>query len=192
MSNRPIDRTLSDATTPGQSGPGSDGNEGVLHIPQSSNIAGTSPSDCLVSLSGHSLGGGLTPLQRSSQCILQPWPTGLPRWKEEDKDVSPNKLPSLRKTEYLRLVVWHCIKKKKKKKNLVTGFNSLMHDWEWGVKKTNLSWSKAKLLLITIILINKIHSNYGYCRILFYKYFTRVLVSIGWTLTVFRLKPFKP
>ena len=28
-----IDRTLSGATTPGQSGPGSDDNEGVLHIP---------------------------------------------------------------------------------------------------------------------------------------------------------------
>ena len=38
---------LSGATTPGQSGPGSDGNEGVLRIPQSSSIAGTSPSDCL-------------------------------------------------------------------------------------------------------------------------------------------------
>ena len=40
---------LSGATTSGQTGPGSDGNEGVLHIPQSSNTAGTSPSDCLVS-----------------------------------------------------------------------------------------------------------------------------------------------
>ena len=29
----PIDRTLSGATTPGQSGPGSDGNTGVLRIP---------------------------------------------------------------------------------------------------------------------------------------------------------------
>ena len=29
----PIDRTLSSATIPGQSGPGSDGNEGVLRIP---------------------------------------------------------------------------------------------------------------------------------------------------------------
>ena len=53
----PIDRALSGATTPGQSGPGSDDNEGVLHIPQSSSIAGTSPSDCLVSYPGHSLGG---------------------------------------------------------------------------------------------------------------------------------------
>ena len=37
----PIDRTLSGATTPGQSGHGSDGNEGVLRIPQSSCITGT-------------------------------------------------------------------------------------------------------------------------------------------------------
>ena len=33
-----IDRTLSGATTPSQSGPGSDVNEGVLHISQSSSI----------------------------------------------------------------------------------------------------------------------------------------------------------
>ena len=32
---------LSGATTPGQSGPVSDGNEGVLRIPQSSSTAGT-------------------------------------------------------------------------------------------------------------------------------------------------------
>ena len=51
-----IDRTLSGATTPGQSGPGSDGNEGVLHIPQSSSITEASPSDCLVSYTGHSFG----------------------------------------------------------------------------------------------------------------------------------------
>ena len=50
------DRALSGATIPGQSGLGSNGNEGVLHIPQSSSITGTSPSDCLVSYLGHSLG----------------------------------------------------------------------------------------------------------------------------------------
>ena len=44
------------ATTPGQSGPGSDSNKEVLHIPQNSSITGTSPSDCLVSYLGHSLG----------------------------------------------------------------------------------------------------------------------------------------
>ena len=53
---RPIDRILLGATTPGQSGPGSDGNEGVFRIPQSSSITGTSPSDCLVSYPGFQLG----------------------------------------------------------------------------------------------------------------------------------------
>ena len=52
----PINRFLSDATTPGQNGPGSDGNEGVFCIPQTSSITGTSPSECLLSYSGHSLG----------------------------------------------------------------------------------------------------------------------------------------
>ena len=52
----PIDRTLSDATTPGESGPGSDGNVGVLHVPQSSCITEVLPSDCLVSYQGHLLG----------------------------------------------------------------------------------------------------------------------------------------
>ena len=50
-----LDRTLSGAITPGQSGPGNDGNEEVLRIPQSSNITGASPSDCLISYLGHSL-----------------------------------------------------------------------------------------------------------------------------------------
>ena len=39
----------------GQSGPGSDGSEGVFHILQSSSITGTSSLDCLVSYQGHSL-----------------------------------------------------------------------------------------------------------------------------------------
>ena len=51
----PIDRTLSGATIPGQSGPRSDGNKGVLCIPQSSSITETSPSYCLMSYPGHSL-----------------------------------------------------------------------------------------------------------------------------------------
>ena len=50
----PIDRTLPDATTLDQSGPGSDGNKEVLCIPQSSSLSGASPSDCLVLYPGHS------------------------------------------------------------------------------------------------------------------------------------------
>ena len=54
----PIDRTLSGIISPGQSGPGSNGNEGVLDIIQSSR-AGASPSDCLGSYPGRSwMGGG--------------------------------------------------------------------------------------------------------------------------------------
>ena len=76
----PIDRTLSSATTPSQSGPESNGKEGVLHIPQNSSITGASLSDCLVSYPEQSLmGWGLTTLQRCSQGILQPQPAGL--WK---------------------------------------------------------------------------------------------------------------
>ena len=52
----PIERTLSGATTPGQSGAGRYGREGVLRIPQSSSITGTAPSDCLVSYPEHLLG----------------------------------------------------------------------------------------------------------------------------------------
>ena len=58
----PIDRTLSGATTLCLSEPGSNGNEEVLHIPQSSR-AGASPSDGLVSYPGHLLGGGLIEMQ---------------------------------------------------------------------------------------------------------------------------------
>ena len=57
----PIERILSGATTPSQSGPGSDGNEGVLQIPLSSSITGASTSDCLVSYPGHSLGKSAEP-----------------------------------------------------------------------------------------------------------------------------------
>ena len=42
---------------PGLSGPRSNGNEGVLRIPQSPSITGTSPADCLVSYPGHSWWG---------------------------------------------------------------------------------------------------------------------------------------
>ena len=50
--------TLSGATILVQSEPGSNGNEGVLRIPQSS-TAGVSPSDCLMSYPKHSLGGSV-------------------------------------------------------------------------------------------------------------------------------------
>ena len=44
-----IYKTLSGATSPSQSGPGSDGNEGVILIPQSFSITGASPSFNVIS-----------------------------------------------------------------------------------------------------------------------------------------------
>ena len=67
----PIDRTLPVANTQGQSGTRSDANKGVLRIPQSSSITGTSPSDCLVSYTGHSLEEYYPPDEMQSR-ILQP------------------------------------------------------------------------------------------------------------------------
>ena len=64
-----IDRTLLGATTPGQSGLESNGNEGVFCIPQISK-AEASSSDGLMLYLGHSWEESLTPLQRCSRCIL--------------------------------------------------------------------------------------------------------------------------
>ena len=74
----PIDRTLSGATTPGLSGPGSDGNEGMLCILQSSSITGTTPSDCLVSYLGHSLGVGVLLLCRGALGVIY-----SPSWRSK-------------------------------------------------------------------------------------------------------------
>ena len=73
----PINMTMSAATTPGPEWIlGAMAIKGIFHIPQSSSVTGTSPSDCLVSYQGHTFGGGrvLTFLQRCSRSILQPQP----------------------------------------------------------------------------------------------------------------------
>ena len=51
--------TLSGAATLGKNGPGSNGNKGVLCIPQNSSITGASPSNCLESYPGYSFGVAL-------------------------------------------------------------------------------------------------------------------------------------
>ena len=69
-----IDRTQSSATTPGQSGSGSDINEGVYFILQSSNITETSPSNSLLHIVETCW--YILPLQRCIRCILLPQHTG--------------------------------------------------------------------------------------------------------------------
>ena len=70
--------TLLGATTPGQNEPKSDCNKGVLRIPQSSSITGTSPSDCLVPDLGYSLEmGSYTSVEKQSVYSAAPadWAT---------------------------------------------------------------------------------------------------------------------
>ena len=110
----PIDRTLSGATTLGQSGPGSDGNEGVLCIPQSSSITGTSPSDCLVSYPGHLLWGVLLICRGAVGVFYSPSQLGnwYPAETSLPKTTKPkvgfegglNSLVLISKTKYLSIV----------------------------------------------------------------------------------------
>ena len=70
----PIDRALSGVTTPGQSEPGSDGNEEVLRIPQSSRITRTSLSDCLVSIQDIHVAGWGSYLSAEIQSVYSTTP----------------------------------------------------------------------------------------------------------------------
>ena len=54
----------------GQSRSEINGKDGVLRIPQSSNIIGASPSNLLVSYTGHSLREGVLPLCREAVCVF--------------------------------------------------------------------------------------------------------------------------
>ena len=65
----PIEETLTDAPIPGESQLGSNGNEGVLHIPKSPRIEALS-SDSLASYPGYSLGRGSYPLDRDAVSIF--------------------------------------------------------------------------------------------------------------------------
>ena len=79
MMMKPIDRTQSGATTPNQSGPGTDSNEEVLCIPQCSSINGNSPSDCLLPYPGHSLTTGVVLRLRRDGIVVFYSPSKLSR-----------------------------------------------------------------------------------------------------------------
>ena len=88
----------------GHSGPGSNGNEGVLYIPQSPSISRNSPSDCLVSYPGHLFGGGeVLPLCREAVGVFY----------------SPSWLSKLSSCGCVNSTVWmHNMETYKKQKNL--------------------------------------------------------------------------
>ena len=68
---------IDSATTPGQSGPGSDCSEGMLLIPQSSSITGTYSSEYFMLYPGHSLGRSYTSADVKSVYFTAPadWAT---------------------------------------------------------------------------------------------------------------------
>ena len=98
----PIDRTLSGVTTLGQSGSGSDGNEGVLCILQSFSITAASSSDCLVSYPGHSLREFYPSAEMQSV-----YSTASPDWARKNWEIDLQ--------SGLSQIVKRFIKKKKKK-----------------------------------------------------------------------------
>ena len=75
----PINRTLSGDTTPGQRGPVSDGNKGVLRISQSSSITEALPSDCLMSYPGYWFGESYPSAEIQSVYFLAPTDWALDR-----------------------------------------------------------------------------------------------------------------
>ena len=104
----PTDRALSSTTTLDQSGPGSDGNEEVLHILQSSSITGAARSDCLVSYRD-TRKETLTSLSGCSWSILQPQPTRLSnieRKKKKNKKINHRMGTCLRAGISLGIHLW--------------------------------------------------------------------------------------
>ena len=78
-----LDRTIFGATIPGQSGPGSDSNEGVLHISESSSINRAGHQIVYLHMP-NTRWKGLTLWQRCSWCSLHPPPADWAqdtRWK---------------------------------------------------------------------------------------------------------------
>ena len=73
-----MDRTLASASTPGKSKLGSDDNEGVLLISQSSSITEPSPSDYLVSYPGNSFGDSCPSVETQSVYSTAPNRLGNP------------------------------------------------------------------------------------------------------------------
>ena len=77
--------TLSGATSLGMTGHGSDGNKGVLRIPQSSSITGTSPSDYLLSYTGQTFGGE-SYLSAKMQSVYSTAPTDWAINRERERE----------------------------------------------------------------------------------------------------------
>ena len=93
----PTDKTLSGVTTPGQSRPGSNGNEEILHIPQSFWTLPL-PSDCLVSHPGHSLRGWSHPSTEMQMYFITPEDWTNWKYSYDYKHLELNQISALSNT----------------------------------------------------------------------------------------------
>ena len=121
-----IDRTLLGSTTPGQGGPGSDSNEVVQRICQSSNITGASPSDYLLSYPGHALRESYLSLEMQSVCSTAPvdWARKLLNLTKELELKNKNKNCP---------IYWWCWHQ------LLFGARGMVWKWNWNNWKSWLS-----------------------------------------------------
>ena len=103
-----IDRNISDATTLGPSGFRSYGNEWLLRISQSSIISGASPSDCLVSYTGHSLVEGYYPsAEMQSVYSTAPANWAMQRlFKNCDRVLTSSRLNKIKELRLTWMNVW--------------------------------------------------------------------------------------
>ena len=116
---------ISGATTSGQSGLGSDDYEGVLCIPQGSNITGVSPSDCLVSYLGHSLvGWGAVEGSYSSAEVQLAYSTAPANWASILRPTNSG-LNSNDRNRNVKFNHGKYLRKKKKKKEHITLFEEV-------------------------------------------------------------------
>ena len=102
-----LDRPLSGATTPRKSEPGSEGNEGVLCIPQSSSITGTPPSDCLVSYLGPSLRKSYSVEMLSVSSTTPAYQAGF--MSERRYRIVIYELAIIRNVQYFKVIEAYCM-----------------------------------------------------------------------------------
>ena len=153
----PINITLSGATTPGQSGPGSDGNKGVLRIPQSYTITGALWSDFLVSYLGHSLGESYFSAETQSvystapndwatwrslgksypstemQSVYSTAPNDWATWRPLEKSYTPTDMQSVYSTAPAVWATWHSLGESYSSAEMHSLYSVASADWAIGV-----------------------------------------------------------
>ena len=100
--------TLSVVTTPGLSGPGSDGNERVHCTVETSSITGASRSDCFVSYPGHSLRESYP--SAAMQSVYSATQADLATWHSLRESYPSAAMQSVYSAAQADLATWHSLR----------------------------------------------------------------------------------